>query len=212
MNWAEVKPFPHRVIDNLIDLQSVRAVNAEWPERGWGSHIHDYSNKRANEDWETFGPMTRNVLSLFKSAVYLDCFKALTGISDLSPDPYLFGEGLHESTTGGFLDIHVDFNVHPKTELYRRLNLLIFLNEGWQEEWGGCLELWDGATAKLSKRIVPEAGRAIIFETSERSFHGHPVPVNTDRPRRSLALYYYSAEPASRTGKHSTLYVEKGQI
>ena len=31
----------------------------------------------------------------------------------------------------------------PEASWGRRLNLLLYLNEGWQEDWGGAVELWD---------------------------------------------------------------------
>ena len=32
-----------------------------------------------------------------------------------------------------------------------------------------------------------------VFATGDRSFHGHPMPLNTtDRNRRSVAMYYYT--------------------
>ena len=53
----------------------------------------------------------------------------LTGIEGLIPDPYFVGGGLHQIESGGKLDIHVDFNRLEKTNLDRRLNLLIYLNK-----------------------------------------------------------------------------------
>ena len=44
---------------------------------------------------------------------------------------YLFGGGLHELKDGGFLNIHCDFNKHPKMNLDRRINALIYLNHNW---------------------------------------------------------------------------------
>lgn len=214
LKWPDTEPFPHAIQDDFVSLEQVRAINEQWPERGWQWHIHDYSRKRNCEQWEEMGRAARSVIGFCKSEGYMDVLRRFTDIADLVPDETLHGEGLHETQTGGFLDVHVDFNRHPGTGLYRRLNLLIFLNEGWKEEWGGCLELWDGRTGTLSKRITPEAGRAVLFETSDHSFHGHPIALAAPdgRPRRSLALYYYSATPADQAGDHSTLYVEKGQI
>ena len=69
--------------------------------------------------------------------------EALTGIEGLIPDPYFGGGGPHQIQPGGFLKIHADFNVHPQLKLDRRLNMLIYLNKDWREEYGGHLELWD---------------------------------------------------------------------
>ena len=98
--------------------------------------------------------------------------------------------------------MHCDFNVHSEGWL-RRVNMLIYLNEGWEPEWMGqlCLGL------PIAKRIDPIAGRAVIFETNEESWHGHPEPLKCpkDRERRSLAFYFYSEGTAD---PHSTIYIK----
>ena len=58
------------------------------------------------------------------------------GITGLFLDDERFGAGLHCIPRGGFLKMHVDFNKHPKG-WHRRANVLIYLNENWQEDWGG---------------------------------------------------------------------------
>src|SRR5438034_178076 len=78
---------------------------------------------------------------------------------------------------GGFLKVHVDFNVHPKLKLDRRLNMLIYLNKEWREEWGGDLELWDADRTMCRKKIAPLFNRTVVFSTGDSSFHGHPHPL-----------------------------------
>ncbi len=77
------------------------------------------------------------------SAPVLQFLEALTGIEGLIPDPYFGGAGPHQILPGGFLKVHADFNWHPMLKLDRRLNLLVYLNRDWREEYGGHLELWD---------------------------------------------------------------------
>lgn len=119
----------------------------------------------------------------------------MTGIEGLIQDPYLFGGGIHSVGAGGFLKIHADFNWHHKLNLYRRLNLLLYLNSDWQETWGGALELWDVDMASCRVSIPPLINRMVIFNTSDMSFHGHPDPLMCpeNRMRNSIALYYYTA-------------------
>lgn len=203
-------PFLHTVIDDLIPPRMVRLINEEWPadEASWHPYNHKYSQKRACFNPELFGFYTREQLSVMNSAAYTRMLGAQFGLLNLVSDPMLFGGGLHESFAGGFLSIHADFNIHPQTKLIRRLNLLLFLNEDWREEYGGNLELWDGE--KCCESIAPIAGRCVIFETTNRSFHGHPTPMTCgDRSRRSIALYYYSpAMEGEQVVEHSTLYIE----
>ena len=67
-----------------------------------------------------------------ESAYGRDLGAALTGVGGLVPDPHLHGGGQHQIRPGGKLAIHADFNRHPKLNLDRRLNLLLYLNRGWR--------------------------------------------------------------------------------
>jgi Rps23 Pro-64 3,4-dihydroxylase Tpa1-like proline 4-hydroxylase len=123
---------------------------------------------------------------------FLLWLEELTGIKGLVPDPYLKGGGVHRIGRGGFLKMHTDFNFHNELRLYRRLNLLLYLNEDWQHVWDGGLYLGKG----YEKYIEPEFNSMVIFETSETSWHGHPEPLRCPdgTHRDSIALYYYTAE------------------
>jgi hypothetical protein len=56
----------------------------------------------------------------------------ITGISPLYPDPFLYGGGLNEILPGGYLNVHTDFNFHPRLRKLRALNLLLYLNAEWE--------------------------------------------------------------------------------
>jgi Rps23 Pro-64 3,4-dihydroxylase Tpa1-like proline 4-hydroxylase len=118
--------------------------------------------------------------------------------------------GLHQIERGGFLDVHIDFNVHPKLRLDRRLNMLIYLNHDWPEEYGGHLELWSRDMTSCEKRILPLFNRTVIFSTTDGSFHGHPRPLSCPegRTRKSVSLYYYtSGRPEEeRSPAHDTIF------
>ena len=109
----------------------------------------------------------------------------------------LEGGGLHQSSTGGFLNIHADYTVHPHERSWqRRANLILYLNDDWHPEYGGDLELWSADMKQCVEKVAPIANRAIIFTTDVDSFHGHPEPMRCPEgaARRSLALYYFSVE------------------
>ena len=138
----------------------------------------------------------------------------ITGIEEsLIADPALSGGGLHQSMNGAFLNVHVDFNIHPKTKLHRRLNILIYMNKDWKDEYEGHLELWEinDEHKNLLEKISPKFNRLVLFETNEISFHGHPKPLTIplDVSRKSLATYYYTkTRPVSEiAGEHNTIYV-----
>lgn len=191
------RPFPHHVIDSFLDSATVDQINAEWPQDSWLKE-----DGKANRKWSTnqLPPAAREVVESVTPAAISE----LTGIRGLIADPDLFGGGLHCIPRGGFLKMHVDFNQHPKG-WHRRVNVLMYLNREWRDEWGGHLELG------LSKRakIAPLGGRCVVFETNDKTFHGHPQPLQCPEgvQRRSLALYFYTEAPPKRSA-HSTIYVK----
>jgi Rps23 Pro-64 3,4-dihydroxylase Tpa1-like proline 4-hydroxylase len=93
----------------------------------------------------------------------------ISGIPGLVADPSLVGGGIHETNHGGRLDVHVDFNVHPASALFRRLNILIYFNKGWRDEDGGALDLWDADVRHCVGRFTPVFNRAAGFATSATS-------------------------------------------
>lgn len=188
------QPFPHTIIDDFIDAETVARINAEWPEE-WLKE-----DGKANRKWSTT-QLPSTAAEVAKS-IDIRMVEEATGIAKLRPDPKLFGGGLHCIPRGGFLKMHVDFNRHPNG-WYRRVNLLIYLNQTWRDEWGGHLELG----LENRKKIAPIGGRCVIFETNDRTWHGHPDPLDCpeDVQRRSLALYYYTKR-GPIAAPHTTIY------
>jgi Rps23 Pro-64 3,4-dihydroxylase Tpa1-like proline 4-hydroxylase len=211
--FLTAKPFRHVVMDNFLPERVVDAVIEEFPNPGdvpWKEFKQKQSVKLASEGDEFFGPATRQLMSAFNSQTFLQFLETLTGISDLMPDPYFEGGGLHQIERGGFLKVHADFNKYERFNLDRRLNAIVYLNKDWQEAWGGALELWDWEMTGAQARVLPLYNRCVIFATTDTSFHGHPDPLQCppDRRRRSLALYYYTnGRPIEEESTaHSTLY------
>ena len=112
------------------------------------------------------------------------------------PDPHFRGGGIHSIRKGGYLKIHADYNWHKDLQLYRRINLLLYLNVEWKPSWRGDLELWRRDLKHCSKIIQPLFNTMVVFTTDDKSFHGHPHPLQSPESvtRNSLALYYYSAK------------------
>ncbi len=146
---------------------------------------------------------------MLASPAFLADLSYITGIPNILADEQLVGGGIHVTGPGGRLDVHVDFNYIEDRKLHRRLNLLLYLNSPWQENWGGQFQLWDEHVKNCKATIAPILNRCVIFETNEISYHG-VVPVSPDAvsPRKSFATYYYTKEaPAHWTGvSHSTIF------
>ncbi|HEX2679438.1 MAG TPA: 2OG-Fe(II) oxygenase [Polyangiales bacterium] len=207
-------PFPHIVIDGMFDETLLRTLLAEFPTPksiDWEKYDTYNEVKLASKTDEQLGPVTRTFLHYLNSAVFVEFLEEMTGILGLIPDPHLVGGGAHQIVPGGKLAVHADFNRHVRMKLDRRLNLLLYLNDEWNDSYGGHLQLWDEEMKKCEKKILPLWNRMVVFSTTDFSYHGHPDPLTCppDRTRKSLALYYYSnGRPAHELskGKHFTLW------
>jgi len=211
--YSQAQPFPHIVIDNFLPEFVLEDVLKEFPKVDsidWQKFDAPTEKKLATKHEQQIGDNTSLLLYQLNSSVFINFLETLTGIDGLIPDPHFVGGGLHQIERGGYLKMHVDFNQHTKLRLDRRLNLLIYLNKNWQEEYGGHLELWDKDMTQCEKKILPIFNRCVIFSTTDFSYHGHPDPLNCPegQTRKSLALYYYSnGRPDEETGNdHSTLF------
>jgi Rps23 Pro-64 3,4-dihydroxylase Tpa1-like proline 4-hydroxylase len=157
-------------------------------------------------------PAIRKILRELNSTLFLRYLSDLTQIPHLLPDPSFIGSGMFLIEPGGFLNVHADFNVHFLNKLDRRLNLLLYLNLGWREAYGGHLELWRAGEPTPTKSILPIANRCVIFATTDQSFHGHPTPLSCPpgRSRNCLSLYYYTngRPDTERSDEHNTLWTK----
>jgi Rps23 Pro-64 3,4-dihydroxylase Tpa1-like proline 4-hydroxylase len=208
-------PYPHVVIEDFLNpdlLSEVAREFAEMDHSGWRHTDGAHERKWSSEDERRFPPTTHALISYLNSGPFLGFLETLTGITGLIADPHLRGGGLHEIRRGGSLGVHADFNFYSRLKLYRRLNLLVYLNVGWQEEWGGKLELWDREGKACLESVAPLFNRAVLFETSNFSYHGHPHPLACpeDTARRSIALYYYTVDYPYPTdlAPHGTLFLD----
>ncbi len=208
------KPFSHISFDNFLPAEILEKVLSEFPnveDDQWQQYKSETENgKLASSKYEMIPPHTRYVLDQLNTPPFLQFLERLTGIEGLIPDPYYTGGGMHQTKRGGWLGVHVDFNKYEKLKIYRRINVLIYLNKNWKPEYGGDLELWDEKMENMEEKIAPIFNRCAIFTTSENSHHGHPDPITCPEgeTRKSLAWYYYTVENGEHVSSegHTTLF------
>jgi len=216
--FAAAAPFPHVVLDDFLQRDVADRLVDEFPPFETGNFIGDDGKpgrKSTLSRIHELGASYRALDQAIQSSAFLQFMSRATGIEHLLYDPFYLGGGTHENLNGSALDPHIDFNYHPSERWHRRLNLLLYLNPQWSREWGGCLQLYADprVDATPSVTVVPAFNRCVIFETSERSWHGFdeirlPVDHRVPPSRRSIALYFYTSErPQAETAdRHSTVY------
>ncbi len=190
-DYNKADPFPH-----LVFMMDISELYDGFPDMTKARKFKTGNEAKSITD----GSISHPLIDYLNSKDTIQMLEDITGIKGLQPDHNLIGGGFHETKRGGYLGIHTDFNIHRKTKLYRRVNLLIFLNEEWEDEWGGHLELWSKDGKECVAKIAPTFGTAVIFNTTKDSWHGHPTPLNTTEriTRKSIAMYYYHKEPGAQ--------------
>jgi hypothetical protein len=211
------RPFPHIGIDNFFDKDVIKSLVMNYPvefDATWERRLLDAGSyeeqKLSLGRLEDFHPYIQHFINALNSRLFVEFLERLTGITGLIPDPHLSGGGLHMIPRGGRLAIHADFNIHRELRLDRRLNLLLYLNHDWKEEWGGAIELWDRDVKTREKAYLPIANRVVVFTTTDTAYHGHPDPLTCPKGtyRRSIALYYYTnGRPEDeKSDDHTTIF------
>lgn len=208
--YRSAEPFPHVVIDDFLPRPILDMCLAEFsrPQAGQTEYGRPQERLKTKYEPDNMSAGPRQMFYAFNSRPFVSILENITGIKGLIPDPYFLGGGFHEISQGGHLSVHADFNHHKLMDVERRINVLIYLNEGWKAEYGGQLELWDTKMTKSLVSIVPELNRCVIFNTTSSSNHGNPQPVNHPGgvSRKSIALYYYTATWDGSKRDHTTQF------
>lgn len=206
--YEQGDPFPHVVLPNFFHPEVIERLTREFPspfnsdDTPNTSIYHVYKNpiedKLTCNDLSKLPSFTSSVLQTLNTPEFASLMGSITGINNLEPDPHLNGGGIHCMPDGGKLDLHLDYSLHPITCKERRINIIIYLNDDWKEEYGGALELWSADEKGDAKECVhsftPQFNTAVVFRTSDVSFHGIPERITCPPStyRKTMALYYVS--------------------
>lgn len=230
--YRRATPFPFTSFDSFMPDRIARAIAEEISDAAVtefrkkcgreGVSCFRAKNERLKtgvSNPKNFGPATREAFAIMRSAPFVRFLEELSGIKGLKPDPSYSGSGLHMTPANGSLEVHADFNYleFPKgRKMDRRVNVFLYLNENWEEAYGGHLELWRRDMTSCEHRLLPIFNRFVAFSTTDFTYHGHPDPLTPPqgRSRRSLALYYYTHGRDDETlGKtHSTLFQKRACV
>jgi len=212
-------PFDHWLIEDFLNVEDARNVSKEFIDydnptediihyQGW------IAEKKTCNRWDRFPPLTYRIFSNLLSVDFVSHLSTLTGISPLYPDIGLHGGGWHMHGKSGNLAMHLDYSIHPKLNLQRKLNLIVYLEEDYDPEWGGSLQFWSHDKRKKKpldkiKEIEPLFNRAILFDTTQHSWHGFPEPINPPqgKMRKSFAVYYMTDITDTAEERYRARYV-----
>jgi hypothetical protein len=196
--WAAARPFPHGVLDDFLAPEVCRALVAEEFRdvggAGWIENRHYSQRLRSRNGRGSFGAPARALLDELDSPRFRGFVERLTGESGLFLDLEMLDGGVSAMGRGDFFDLHTDMRAHAHQRRWmRRVNLIVYLTEGWRDEWGGALELWSADGRRCERRIAPRHNRAVFFEVGDGAVHGVPEPLDCPPGvmRLNLVLYYF---------------------
>jgi len=207
--FDEAHPYRHLVIDNFLQSDVADQVNQEFPTvEALKTHWKSLNEKKSeSSDFADLHPVFQSVRDALANEEFYKWITQVTGIEEVFITDDQMGAGLHQGSNGSFLDIHIDFNIHHIKNVHRRLNLLIYLEKDWKDEFGGHLELWDAKMTKCEKKVFPEFNRVVIFETSEISYHGYgKITLPENKTRKSFFAYFYTNEREGASAYHDTIF------
>ena len=195
--YSNALPFEHIKINNFLEEDYAEEIYKNFPTdfENWHKYWNPIEVKYANDDINNMDKSIKDVFYLLSSDKLIKVFSQITGITDLEYDPYLHGAGLHSHPRYGRLNLHLDYEKHPKLiNKQRRLNIILFLTKNWKKEWNGDNQLWDKNMKECIVKTYPKYNSAIIFKTDELSWHGLPEKIMCPENvfRKSLAYYYIS--------------------
>jgi Rps23 Pro-64 3,4-dihydroxylase Tpa1-like proline 4-hydroxylase len=194
-------PFNHIVIDDFFEEHWADKLAEDFPQHNSKFWRTEYNNpleiKKTNQYWGDFSSIYYSTFMELLTNNFISTLKDITKIKNLYIDPGLYGGGLHSHSAEGKLNVHLDYSRHSKLPLQRKLNLIVYLNKGWQDSWGGHLELWShddtvNKPKECIKKILPKFNRAVLFDTTQNSWHGLPEKLKCpdNVARKSIAIYY----------------------
>ena len=216
--FRNATPVPHVVIDN--GLKDLALVSNSFPTPDWvhwsGLASEYEANKFFCREVQLFPIALQETIRELTSSRFLKILETITGIDALIPDPHFEGGGLHLSTEGGILAPHTDFHIYGRLNLFRQVNLILYVSDTWEPGDGGTLRIWDSqnSSSKVGEaRIDPLPGRMVIFKTDDRSVHGFTDAVGPGKLRKSIALYYYTAvDSETFSGDFTTYWRDEGGV
>jgi hypothetical protein len=210
-------PIDHIVIDDFYPEHLLEILASEFEDYE-SNYWHVYSNsieeKKTCNQWNLFKGYTYNY---FLNILSKDITNALSEKFDIKveADYGLHGGGQHIHSFNGNLNPHLDYSIHPKIKLQRRINAIFYLTDDYKEEDGGHFGLWGNESPEkpgaLINEYAPIFNRIVIFNTSQNSWHGlsRLYSPHSNKYRKSLASYYVSEPSVSALQNTRALFAPR---
>ncbi len=203
--YQVARPYPNACFDDFLGAPLATSLARRFP----GPDHPRWLRRDYREQSGRMGSI-RHLLAELSGMAFLDFLGSLTGAEGLIADPHFRGAGLSITLPGGHLALHADFNRDRTRHLSRKLTVLYYLGEDWDDAWGGALELWNEERTRCEASYAPRLDRLVVMDHGDTFWHGHPAPLACpeDRYRASISAYYYVAAAPDETDAHGAIWAD----
>lgn len=217
---CDYNAYSYCVIDNFLQESVADRVAEDFPAYDSKMYNGIYNNqielKRTCNIWDRFSQNIYQLIYCLNSKQFTDLLAGFTGTANLYADPGLHGGGLHCYPQGGKLNPHLDYSIHPKLRLQRKYNLIVYLTPQWHTAWGGDFGIWNSDSSgptTVCRTVSPIFNRAIIFDTTQRTWHGLTSTVQSPAgiTRNSIAIYYLTESSHTDDPRNRALFAPTDQ-
>lgn len=200
------------IIDDFLPTDRAIGLENECmniPNKEWRQFTRRGSNMLECNNLD-ISPKAKQLVEDFHNQAVMIEISKLLGLDDIRYDPHLIGAGYSKSYNGDSLKIHTDFNWNDTIQMYRAASFIIYLNQAWEDNFGGHLEFRDTDNNKILHKISPKFNRAVIWKHHHLGFHGFPDPIVCPQSlsRNTFRLFFYQTTPLYQEDAepHRSLY------
>ena len=189
-------PCQHVVIDNFLSTESAEKMLCNFGlNKNW-QNFFSVNNQKQFRMSDT-KRMDRSCCELYQELASEEFINLLNQIIGMDNGFFWDSGGLVETLRGGNCSLHTDSATHIVERKWRRtINILIYFNKNWTDEYNGGLEFWDESLKNKVTSISPIFNRCLIFRTNSKSWHGYPDKINCppNMSRKLLTAWYFVEE------------------
>ncbi len=193
--FRSAQPCKHIVLENFFEEEFATTLHDNFPKFDTLKVVRKSLNENKREDYhfERWHPAFGQLRDSMITEGISDFMSTLTGIDGLFTNTDSLGQGIHQGGKGSFLDVHIDVNVNIKKKLWRRVNLLVYMNKDWKPEYKGEIEIWNKDMKTMAVKYPPTLNTAVIFLTDADSPHGYEkINFPDGEYRKSYYAYFFT--------------------
>lgn len=193
--YAQSGGIRHFVVDDLLPLELANRIASAFPAAD-AMKFKDTLRERKyiSSQMNQYDPLVEEALFAFHDEQVVAAVHRIVGHPTLYPDPKLYAGGISRMEQGCFLNPHLDNSHDKERQRWRALNLLYYISPGWQDHFGGNLEIWPYGVKDAPVMIESRFNRLAIMATHHQSWHS-VSPVHAAQARCCISNYYFSDQP-----------------